>query len=391
MSKCVVIGVSGGIAAYKACEVVSALRKKDYEVHVIMTKNACEFVAPLTFETLSANRVSVDTFDRNFEYNVQHVSLAQKADVFAILPASANIIAKVANGLADDMLSTSFLACDCPKLICPAMNTKMLVNPITQDNIQKCQSYGMKILESDDGFLACGDVGKGRLAKVDTIVAAIEMLAAQQPSKGKKILISTGATREYLDPIRYITNPSSGITGREWAKAAYNLGYDVTLVCGQNSFDDLPFIKTYKVTSAKQMFEMIQKLHEDQDIIVMSAAVADFTCDQAQNKIKKDGEGLTLNLRPTQDILKYLGEHKKEGQILIGYAMETTDLIANAKQKLVKKNCDYIIANTIDAQNAGFKAADNQVTIISKAQVETWPKMAKSLIAKTLLAKIEGK
>ena len=381
MSKCIVIAVTGGIAAYKACEVVSALRKKGHEIHVIMTKNATEFVSPLTFETLSANRVSVDTFDRNFEYNVQHVSLAHKADVFAIVPCSANVLAKVAHGLADDMLTTTFLACDCQKLLCPAMNTKMLENPITQDS--------MEILASGDGFLACGDIGKGRLANVEVIVDAIEMLAAKKPSNHKRILISSGATKEYLDPIRYITNPSSGKTGRQWAKIAYNLGYDVTLVTGETSFEDLPFIKTIKITNAKQMFTEIKACSFEQDIIVMSAAVADFTCNKAENKIKKDGEALDLHLEPTQDILKYLGENKRPGQILIGYAMETKDLIANAQEKLVKKNCDYIIANTISDENKGFKADDNEVVIISKENVEKLPKMSKENIARCVLEKCE--
>lgn len=389
MSKCIVIGVTGGIAAYKACEVVSALRKKGHEIHVIMTKNATEFVSPLTFETLSANRVSVDTFDRNFEYNVQHVSLAHKADVFAIVPCSANVLAKVAHGLADDMLTTTFLACDCQKLLCPAMNTKMLENPITQDNLKICHGYGMEILASGDGFLACGDIGKGRLANVEVIVDAIEMLAAKKPSNHKRILISSGATKEYLDPIRYITNPSSGKTGRQWAKIAYNLGYDVTLVTGETSFEDLPFIKTIKITNAKQMFTEIKACSFEQDIIVMSAAVADFTCNKAENKIKKDGEALDLHLEPTQDILKYLGENKRPGQILIGYAMETNDLIANAQEKLVKKNCDYIIANTISDENKGFKADDNEVVIISKENVEKLPKMSKENIARCVLEKCE--
>lgn len=389
MSKCIVIGVTGGIAAYKACEVVSALRKKGHEIHVIMTKNATEFVSPLTFETLSANRVSVDTFDRNFEYNVQHVSLAHQADVFAIVPCSANVLAKIAHGLADDMLTTTFLACDCQKLLCPAMNTKMLENPITQDNLKKCHEYGMEILASGDGFLACGDIGKGRLANVEIIVDAIEMLAAKKPCQSKKILISSGATKEYLDPIRYITNPSSGKTGRQWAKIAYNLGYDVTLITGETSFEDLPFIKTIKVTNAKQMFMAIQARSNEQDIIVMSAAVADFTCIKAENKIKKDGNALELHLEPTQDILKYLGENKRPGQILIGYAMETKDLLANAQKKLIKKNCDYIIANTISDENKGFKADDNEVVIISKDNVEKLPKMSKEKIAQIMLEKCE--
>ncbi len=389
MGKCIIIGVTGGIAAYKACDVVSSLRKKDYEVHVIMTKNATEFVSPLTFETLSANRVSVDTFDRNFEYNVKHISLSAKADLFAILPCSANVLAKVANGIADDMLTTTFLACDCPKLICPAMNTRMLNNPITQDNIKKCQNYGMKILESASGFLACGDVGKGRLASVQTIVDAIEMMVGSKKSNNKKILISTGATKEYLDPIRYITNPSSGKTGRQWAKVAYNLGYDVTLVTGENAFEDLPFIKTIKVTSALDMFEYIIANSMDADMVVMSAAVADFTCDKAENKIKKNNQELVLNLKPTQDILKYLGQNKRPGQILVGYAMETIDLLENAKQKLISKNCDYIIANTISNDNKGFNMDDNEVYIIGKDNIEKLPKMSKENIARIVLEKCE--
>ncbi len=386
MTKCVVLGVTGGIAAYKSAQVVSDLKKKGYEVHVIMTKNACEFITPLTFETLSNNRVSVDTFDRNFEYSVNHISLAKKADLFVIAPCSANVIGKIANGIADDMLTTTFLASTCPKLICPAMNTNMLENPITKDNLAKCQKYGMHILDAASGYLACGDSGKGRLASVDTIVNACEMLINNPKKVNKKILISTGATKEYLDPIRYITNPSSGKTGRELAKVAYNYGMDVTLVTGENDFEDIPFIKTIKCKSAHDMFVNIDALKDDMDIIIMSAAIADFTPkSKADNKIKKDGNGLTLELQPTVDILKHLGAHKKDGQILIGYAMETIDLINNAKAKLVKKNCDYIIANTISSNNQGFRSDENIVTIISKDQVVELDKLTKSEIAKRII------
>lgn len=384
MSKCIVVGVTGGIAAYKVCQVVSNLRKKDYEVHVIMTKNATEFVAPLTFETLSNNRVSIDTFDRNFEYNVQHISLAKKADCFVIAPASANIIAKISHGIADDMLSTTFLAASCPKLICPAMNTGMLTNPITQDNIKTCEAYGMKMLYGDSGLLACGDVGSGRLAEPDEITEAVEMMLKENEVK-KKILITTGGTREFLDPIRYITNPSSGKTGRSLAKYAYRLGMDVTLVTANNTQKDLPFIKTIHVTSAKDMFEAVDALKDEMDVIIMSAAVADFTPNQkATNKIKKGSDTLVLELQSTTDILKYCGEHKKEGQIIIGYAMETENLIESAKGKLERKNCDAIVANTISKDNVAFNADYNKVTIVKKDEVIEMDRISKDEIAKVL-------
>lgn len=390
MKKCIVLGVTGGIAAFKACQITSDLVKKGYEVHVIMTKNACEFVTPLTFETLSKNRVSVDTFDRNFEYNVNHISLAHKADLFVLAPASANVIAKVANGIADDMLTTTFLACTCPKLICPAMNTNMLMNPITQDNIKRCEQYGMKILESDSGYLACGDIGKGRLADVETIVEACEMMLVEA-KVNKKILISTGSTREYLDPIRYLTNPASGKTGRALAKAAYQHGLDVTLVCGNCDIKPLPFIKTINVTSANDMYEVIKNNADEQDIIIMSSAVADYTpANKAANKIKKDGQQLIVELNPTVDILKYLGEHKRDNQVLVGYCMETTNLLENARGKLLRKNCDMIVANTISKDNLAFNQDNNIVTIVTKDDVSELPSMSKANIAQIVIKKCLG-
>lgn len=390
MNKCVIVGVTGGIAAYKTCQLVSDLRKKDYEVHVIMTKNATEFVSPLTFEVLSGNRVSVDTFDRDFEYNVQHVSLAKKADCFVIAPATANVIAKIANGLADDMLTTTFLAASCKKIICPAMNTGMYDNPVTIDNINKCKMLGFDVLESGSGYLACGDIGKGRLIENETIELAIEKNLVFNPILlNKNILISAGPTEEAIDPVRFISNHSSGKMGYALAKIAMYLGANVTLVAGPTNLSDLPWITTLHVKNAKEMAQAVKENAEFQDIIIMAAAVADFTIDNPSvQKIKKDNTSTTLILEPTEDILSYLGGHKKEGQILCGFAMETENLVKNATKKCVEKNCDFVIANNLTTKGAGFKTDTNQVTIISKNEVESLELMTKDEVALRILKRI---
>lgn len=390
MTKCIIVGVTGGIAAYKTCQLVSNLRKKDFEVHVIMTKNATEFVAPLTFEVLSGNRVSVDTFDRNFEYNVNHISLAKKADCFVIAPATANVIAKIANGLADDMLTTTFLAAPCKKVICPAMNTGMLNNPVTIDNINKCRMLGFDVLESDTGFLACGDQGKGRLIENDIIELAIEKNLVFNPILlNKNILISAGPTQEALDPVRFISNHSSGKMGYALAKIAMYLGANVTLVAGPTSLNDLPWVTTLHVVNAKEMAEVIKERAESQDIIIMAAAVADFTiANPSLQKIKKNTADTTITLEPTEDILSYLGNHKGENQILCGFAMETENLIKNATKKCIEKNCDFIIANNLTTKGAGFKNDTNQVTIISKNEIESLELMSKDEVALRILKRI---
>lgn len=387
MKKCIIVGVSGGIAAFKACQLVSNLKKKDYEIHVIMTKNATEFIAPLTFESLSGNRVSVETFDRNFEYSTQHISLAKKADCFVIVPATANVLAKVAHGLADDMLTTTFLASSCQKIICPAMNTGMLNNPVTQENLRKCIHLGYTIVESDDGYLACGDIGKGKLADIEIIEQAIEKSLEEPILKGKKILISAGPTQEAIDPVRFITNHSSGKMGYALAKTARNLGAEVTLVAGPTNLDDLPWIDTIHVHSAREMFEAITKDFAHYDCIIKAAAVADYTIKSpSSQKLKKKNDDLQINLDRTDDILAYLGQHKKENQILCGFAMETENLIENAKNKLLRKNCDLVIANSINTEGAGFKTNTNKITIITKNDIKEYDLMSKEECAKIILS-----
>lgn len=386
MRKCVVIGVTGGIAAFKACQLVSNLKKKNYEIHVIMTKNATEFVAPLTFESLSGNRVSVDTFDRNFEYNVQHISLAKKADAFVIAPATANVIAKIVHGIADDMLSTTFLAASCKKIICPAMNTGMLNNPVTVENIEKCKQLGYMIVDAESGMLACGDEGKGKLADVSIIEDAIEYSLYPKPLQGKKVLVTAGPTQEAIDPVRYITNHSSGKMGYAIAKAARNLGADVLLITGETNLTPCPMIQTIEIKTAKEMFDEVTRYSKDQDCIIKTAAVADYTViDPATNKIKKKDNTLTIELTKTDDILAYLGQNKKAGQILCGFAMETENLIVNAKEKCIKKNCDLLVANNLSVDGAGFKTNTNVVTIIRPNEIKELELMSKEKLAYQIL------
>ncbi|MEG0077548.1 bifunctional phosphopantothenoylcysteine decarboxylase/phosphopantothenate--cysteine ligase CoaBC [Anaerorhabdus sp.] len=386
MRKCVVIGVTGGIAAFKACQLVSNLKKKNYEIHVIMTKNATEFVAPLTFESLSGNRVSVDTFDRSFEYNVQHISLAKKADAFVIAPATANVIAKIVHGIADDMLSTTFLAASCKKIICPAMNTGMLNNPVTVENIEKCKQLAYMIVDAESGMLACGDEGKGKLADVSIIEDAIEYSLYPKPLQGKKVLVTAGPTQEAIDPVRYITNHSSGKMGYAIAKAARNLGADVLLITGETNLTPCPMIQTIEIKTAKEMFDGVTKYSKDQDCIIKAAAVADYTViDPATNKIKKKDNTLTIELTKTDDILAYLGQNKKAGQILCGFAMETENLIENAKEKCIKKNCDLLVANNLSVDGAGFKTNTNVVTIIRPNEIKELELMSKEKLAYQIL------
>ena len=373
----IVVGITGGIAAFKTAQLVSDLKKEGHNIDVIMSENATKFISPLTFETLTNNRVSIDTFDRSFSYDVHHISLAKKADVFVIAPCSANVIAKVANGLADDMLTTTFLASNCPKIICPAMNTNMLNNKITQDNIKKCIEYGMKIVESDSGILACGDIGDGKLASIEKIKEEIHMTFHKKTLAGKKVLVSAGATIEEIDPVRYITNHSSGKMGYAIAKAFRNLGAEVTLVTGKTNLTPIYKTNIIQVTSAKDMANSILGIKDDFDIIIMASAVADYTVkEKAKNKIKKSGD-ISLELVRTTDILKEIGKSKRENQILIGFAMESENLLENAKEKLINKNCDYIIANNVNQIGAGFNVDTNIVSIISKEKVEQLEIMSK--------------
>ena len=367
-NKCIIVGITGGIAVYKICYLVSSLKKQGYDVHVLMSKEAQEFVTPLTFQTLSNNKVITDMFTIDYTPDVHHISLAKKADLFVIAPATANVIAKVANGIADDMLTTTFLASNCEKLIVPAMNTQMLMNPVTQDNIQKCKNYGMHIFESDSGYLACGDVGKGRLPEPDEIEDKIkEVFEEDKFLEGKHILVTAGPTSEAIDPVRMITNHSTGKMGYALARAARNMGAHVTLVSGTKQVEDIRDVEMVHVTSAKDMAEAVLSRQNDMDCMILAAAVADYTpVSVADNKIHKSEGEMSIPLKRTQDILKTLGENKKNGQILIGFSMETENMVERTKEKLVKKNCDYIVANNLKEKGAGFGTDTNIVTLISK-------------------------
>lgn len=366
--KCIIVGITGGIAAFKICSLVSSLKKKGNDVHVLMSKEAEKFITPLTLQTLSNNRVITDMFSTDFEPDVHHISLARKADVFVIAPATANVIAKISHGIADDMLTSTFLASGCEKLIVPAMNTGMLENPVTQDNIERCRQYGMHVLDSASGYLACGDTGKGRMPEPSVILDAIEAIASKDRwLSGKRVLVTAGPTREALDPVRYITNHSSGKMGYELAKAARNAGAEVTLVAGAVNLADPVGIEMVPIVSAADLAEAVLSRQNENDIIIMAAAVADYTPVHVDDqKIKKSEGQFSLELKRTTDVLASLGERKPEGQILIGFAMETQNLIENAAKKLSAKNADYIVANSIADEGAGFGVDTNIVTILSK-------------------------
>ena len=384
--KCVVLGVTGGIAVYKALDIASALRKKNIEVRVIMTKSATEFVAPLTFQSISQNFVVTDMFDEPKAWEIQHISLAQKADCILVAPATANIIGKVANGIADDMLSTTIMACKSKVIFAPAMNTNMYENPIVQSNIEKLKSLGYEFIEPDSGRLACGDTGKGKLPKPEVIVERVlTELNDKKDLKGKKVLISAGPTRSDIDPVRFISNRSTGKMGYEIAKEARDRGAEVTLVSGPVSLEEPQGIKTIKVSTNAEMFESIKKNYDDADIVIMSAAVADYKSKEiSKQKIKKGEGNLLIELVRDKDILMTLGQEKKN-QILVGFAAESENLISNAKGKLERKNLDYIVANDITCSDTGFGADDNKVTIISRDLNETvLKKMSKREVAEKL-------
>lgn len=380
--KHIVVGVTGGIAAFKACQLVSDLSKK-YEVQVIMTKNAMNFVHPLTFETLTGKKCLVDTFDRDFTHEVEHIRVAKWADVFVVAPATANVIAKFAHGIADDMLTTSFLACTAPKIIAPAMNTHMYENAVTQENIEKLSRLGMHMVDAASGFLACGDTGKGKMADIDVIEEAIEMeLYKEKPLAGKKVLVTAGPTMESMDPVRYITNHSSGKMGYEIAQAARNLGAQVVLVSGKTALKKPYAIRTVDIRSAQDMFEAVTAESDECDYIVMAAAVADYTpAVTADEKMKKKDGELFLELARTKDILKTLGERKPEGQVLCGFAMETQNLLENARKKLEGKNADMIVANNIKVEGAGFAKDTNVATFILKEGMIENPLQTKEELA----------
>jgi phosphopantothenoylcysteine decarboxylase/phosphopantothenate--cysteine ligase len=389
--KTVVLGITGSIAAYKMANVASALVKKGCDVHVIMTENATNFINPITFEELTHNKCLVDTFDRNFNYDVAHVSLATKADAFLVAPASANVIGKIANGIADDMLTTTVMAAKCPKLISPAMNTNMFENPIVQDNIQKLARFGYTIIEPDSGALACGTVGKGRLPKESILLNYLEKaLADKQDFSGKRVLITAGPTQEAIDPVRYITNHSSGKMGYAMAKAAMLRGAEVTLISGPVNLEPVPFVRTVNVVSARDMFEAVTENSDSCDIIIKSAAVADFRpASVADQKLKK-GKAQTsaIELEKTDDILKHLGEHKGKNQIICGFSMETENMLENSRKKLENKNLDMIVCNNLKEEGAGFQTDTNKVTIIDKNGATPLELMSKAEVADKILDKI---
>ena len=388
--KCVLLGVSGGIAAYKMANVASALRKLGADVEVIMTKNATQFITPLTFETLTGHKCMVDTFDRDFKFEVTHISLAKKADVILVAPATANVIAKMAHGIADDMLTTVVLAAKCPKLVSPAMNTGMLENPITQDNIATLERYGFTVIPSESGVLACKDVGSGRLPKEDVLIEHIlHAIAKPKDLAGLHIAVTAGPTQEALDPVRCLTNHSTGRMGYAVARAAAARGAEVTLVSGPTALKKPAYVETVDVVSAQDMFEAVTARAPEQDIIIKAAAVADYRPAQvAQDKVKK-GEGeLSIPLERTRDILAWLGEHRGPGQFLCGFSMETRDMVENSRRKLEKKHLDLIAANNLKEPGAGFAVPTNLLTLISPREELELPLLTKEEAAHRLLDEI---
>lgn len=388
--KTVILGVTGSIAAYKIANLASMLVKLHCNVHVIMTQNATNFIHPITFETLTNNRCIVDTFDRNFQYNVEHVALAKQADVVLIAPASANVIAKLAHGLADDMLTTTTLACTCRKIVSPAMNTQMYHNQITQDNIQKLRDYGFEVIDPASGFLACRDIGAGKMPEPEVLLDYIlKEIAFEKDMTGINVLVTAGPTQESIDPVRYITNHSTGKMGYAIANCAMLRGANVTLVTGPTNIKKPPFVNVMEIKSAQDMFEAVTLHSKEQDIIIKAAAVADYRpADISDEKIKKSDSNLSIELERTQDILKYLGEHKKEHQFLCGFSMETQNMLENSRAKLNKKNLDMIVANNLKVSGAGFGTDTNIVTMITKEKEIELEIMSKNDVAKCILDEI---
>lgn len=385
--KCVIVGVTGGIAAFKTCSLVSSLRKKGHEVHVLMTGGAQEFVTPLTFQTLSGTRVITDMFSTDYEPEVHHISLSEKADAFVVAPATADFIAKAANGIADDMLTTTFLAAECPKLVVPAMNMHMLANPATQRNIAQLKEDGITVMESATGFLACGDTGKGRMPEPVQIEDALEaVMSVDRFLTGKHVLVTAGPTKEAIDPVRYITNHSTGKMGYALARAARNAGASVTLVTGDTGLDIPWNVNGVHVCSAAEMKEEVLRRSDEMDAVIMAAAVADYTpAETSAEKIKKKDSDLSIALSRTADILLMLGQRKKSGQVLIGFAMETQNLLENAAAKLRAKNADYIVANSIREKGAGFAGDTNIVTILSEDHEKSLGLLSKDETAEEIL------
>ena len=390
--KTVLLCVSGSIAAYKIAYLASALKKLKADVHVLMTRNATNFINPITFETLTGNKCLVDTFDRNFDFSVEHVSLAKAADVVLVAPASANVIAKLAHGLADDMLTTTVLACTCKKIISPAMNTRMFENPITQDNLKLCEHYGMEVISPASGYLACGDTGAGKMPEPEVLLQYIlKEVQYEKDLKGKKILVTAGPTREAIDPVRYITNHSTGKMGYAIAKTAALRGADVTLVSGPAEVEPPMFVNFVPVVTAKDMFEAVTSRSDEMDAVIKAAAVADYRPKfvNTEKTKKKDGD-MAIELERTDDILKWLGEHKKESQFLCGFSMETEHMLENSRAKLKKKNLDMIVANNLKVAGAGFGTDTNVVTMIRENREIELPIMSKEEVAGAILDEIFG-
>lgn len=388
--KTVVLGVTGGIAAYKMPNLASALVKLGCNVQVLMTQNATQFITAVTFETLTGNKALVDTFDRNFSFQVEHIAVADQADLVMIAPATANVIAKLAHGLADDMLTTTVLACNCPKIVVPAMNTKMYENPVTQDNLNILRHYGWEVVEPASGYLACGAVGKGKLPEPEALLQVIlHDLAHEKDMVGKKVLVTAGPTQEALDPVRCLTNHSSGKMGYAIAQAAARRGAQVTLVSGPVALKRLPYVETVDVVSAQEMFEAVTARAAEQDIIIKAAAVADYRPTVvAEDKMKKSDDALSIPLERTQDILGWLGQHRQPGQFLCGFSMETQNMVENSRKKLEKKRVDMIAANNLKMEGAGFGVDTNLLTLITKDGLDELPMVTKEAAADLLLDSI---
>ena len=388
--KTVLLGVSSSIAAYKAASLASMLVKQHADVHVLMTENATRFISPMVFETLTGNKAPVDTFDRCFQFDVEHVSLAKRADVVMVAPATANVIAKLAHGIADDMLTTTVLACDCPKLISPAMNTRMYENPVTKDNLDTLRKYGWQVVEPASGYLACGDTGKGKLPEPEVLLDwLLQTCAYEKDMEGLRVLVTAGPTQESLDPVRYLTNHSSGKMGYAIAKAAARRGAKVTLVSGPTALEKPRFMEVVDIVSAADMFREVTNRAPEQDIIIKAAAVADYTPAQvAGDKLKKSDADMSIPLVRTQDILAWLGEHRQKGQFLCGFSMETRDMLENSRKKLQKKHVDMIAANNVKEQGAGFAVDTNLLTLITAEGERALPLMSKEEAAHALLTEI---
>ena len=388
--KTVLLGVTGSIAAYKIAYLASALKKLHAQVHVLMTQNATNFVNPITFETLTGNKCLVDTFDRNFQFSVEHVSIAKQADVVMIAPASANVIGKLAHGIADDMLTTTIMACKCKKIVSPAMNTNMYENPIVQDNLAILQHYGYEVIEPASGYLACGDTGAGKMPEPEMLLDYIlREIAKEKDLLGRKVLVTAGPTQEAIDPVRYITNHSSGKMGYALAKAAMLRGADVTLVSGPCAIEPPPFVKLVPVVTAKEMFDAVTSVSFEQDIIIKAAAVADYRpANVYEDKVKKHEEQMSIKLEKTDDILGYLGEHRLPGQFLCGFSMETQNMLGNSRAKLGKKHLDMVAANNLKVAGAGFQGDTNVLTLITQDEDVSLQLMSKEDAANVILDKI---